>query len=235
MYRGKTILTILTAGFLLAFYPAEKGMSQQVVIEGRVVLERSSPSTVTSGLNGYQTSTSSASSASASTDSASNQILVWLESRNQKSFRRPADTTVPVLDQVNKQFKPKLLAVRVGENVRIKNSDPIYHNVFSLSRTKRFDVGRRPPGDYEEVSFDETGIVDVFCDIHSDMHAVIVVMPEQTVRWKKLAESGNFRFEGVPQGDYRVHFYALGDLRRSVDIRAIDMKKVTLETIRLDS
>lgn len=184
-------------------------------------------------IGGYGTSTSGGSQ---QTDTSSDDILIWIEAGtpNSSSQVLQADS-IQVLDQVNKRFKPRLLAVRVGDSVRIKNSDPVYHNVFSLSGTKRFDVGRRSPRDFQDVLFDKAGVVDVFCDIHSNMHAVIRVLPQNTVAWKKLDSEGPFRFEGIPTGKYTLHFFALGDRSTRVDLRATESQTITLDTIRLGS
>lgn len=205
--------------------------AQEADIEGTVVLEHAL--TVPSGINfgRYQNITSVSRFEAA--DSTSDSILIWLEDKNTKAYYENPDTVLYVLDQINKRFKPRLMAIRIGDFVRIKNSDPLYHNVFSLSKTKKFDVGRRPPGDYEDVRFDKAGIVDVFCDIHSDMHAVIRVLPEYTVTMKKLRGSGSFQFKNVPEGEYRLIFFALGNRRERIDIKVAGSEKITLETIRL--
>lgn len=205
-----------------------------MTIEGRVVLERARQAAIQTGAGGYQNNPSG--SSFGKTGSASSDIVIWLEAKSKTTSFIQTRDQVPILDQVDKQFEPRLMAVRVGGTVRIHNSDPVYHNVFSLSKTKRFDVGRRAPGDDRNVIFDKTGKVDVFCDIHSDMHAVILVVPGRTFAIKKLSDSGTFRFTDVPKGfDYVLHLYALGDRSTQLDISSTDKQKVTLETIRLGS
>ena len=79
------------------------------------------------------------------------------------------------MDQRNETFVPHVLAVRTGTIVDFPNSDRIYHNVFSLSPTRRFDLGRYAVGRSKAVRFDRPGVVRVFCDIHSHMSAFILV------------------------------------------------------------
>ncbi|MDR8393559.1 hypothetical protein NC796_20570 [Aliifodinibius sp. S!AR15-10] len=223
-------------GFLGAmaffFINYSAAVAQTATIQGTVILESSNPVTVGGNIGGYGLAPSDN---SASSDPGLNDIIIWLEDKNEAAFYQRHDSVTKVLDQVDKQFKPRLMAVRVGNYVRIKNSDPVYHNVFSLSRTKRFDVGRRSPKEYRDVLFDQPGTVDVFCDIHSDMHAVIKVLPKQTVSWYKLDNSGDFSFEKIPNGDYRIHFFALGDRQKSLDVRVVDGKNIKLQAVRLGS
>ena len=79
------------------------------------------------------------------------------------------------MDQRNETFVPHVLAIAVGTVVDFPNIDRIYHNVFSLSKARRFDLGRYAAGHSKSVRFDRPGIVRVFCDIHSHMSAFILV------------------------------------------------------------
>jgi plastocyanin len=82
--------------------------------------------------------------------------------------------TLTVL-QKDKQFVPVTLKIKVGDSVNFMNEDPFYHNVFSLSDTKNFDLGSFPKGNFKTVVFDKAGKVNVECAIHPDMHLVIEV------------------------------------------------------------
>lgn len=77
--------------------------------------------------------------------------------------------------QKNKQFTKKKLVIKVGDTVRFTNEDPFFHNVFSLSPTKTFDLGSYPKGEYRDVTFDKPGKVEVECAIHPQMHMTIEV------------------------------------------------------------
>src|ERR1041385_9255264 len=79
------------------------------------------------------------------------------------------------IHQRNENFVPRVVAVTVGSTVDFPNDDPIYHNVFSLSRARTFNLGRFPRGESRAVKFDKPGIVKVFCDIHSHMAASVIV------------------------------------------------------------
>ncbi len=111
---------------------------------------------------------------------------------------RQAFDTLPVsrvrMDQRGEQFVPRLLAITVGSTVDFPNSDVTFHNVFSLSAARTFDLGRYRPGRTGSVRFDRAGIVSVFCDIHAHMSAFILVF--------------NHPFFGVTDADGR---YAIAD------------------------
>jgi plastocyanin len=106
------------------------------------------------------------------------------------------------LRQVNETFVPHLLAVTAGSTVDFPNDDKTYHNVFSLSKTKRFDLGRYAAGKSKAVIFDKPGIVRVFCDIHSHMNAFILVFGH---RYFAVTDAdGRYRIDQVPPGTYEV-------------------------------
>ena len=89
-----------------------------------------------------------------------------------------------------------------GTTVDFPNNDVTYHNVFSLSRTKSFDLGRYAAGKSKAVRFDKPGIVRVFCEIHSHMSAFILVFAH---RYFALTDpDGSFRIDNVPPGSYNV-------------------------------
>src|SRR5512132_3554431 len=108
----------------------------------------------------------------------------------------------PRLDQRNETFVPHVLPIVAGTTVDFPNNDRTYHNVFSLSKTRTFDLGRYAAGRSKSVRFDKPGIVRVFCEIHSHMSAFILVFAH---RYFALAdEDGNYRLEDVPPGTYNV-------------------------------
>ena len=101
--------------------------------------------------------------------------IVWLE-----RVPASADTVFPgprpKLAQKDQCFQPRVLPVAVGTGVDFPNMDPIFHNVFSASPIKRFDLGKYPRGQSKRVVFDRPGLVNVYCDIHSDMEAFVLVL-----------------------------------------------------------
>ena len=106
------------------------------------------------------------------------------------------------MDQRNEAFVPHLLAITVGTTVDFPNSDRTYHNVFSLSRPRPFDLGRYAAGRSKSITFDRPGIVRVFCDIHSHMSAFILVFAHPF--FAVTAGDGTYRIDGIPPGSYTV-------------------------------
>ena len=118
------------------------------------------------------------------------------------SLRSSPDRDHAVMSQKEETFRPHVLPVTRGSSVDFRNDDDVYHNVFSLSRTRTFDLGRYPKGSSRAITFNNAGRVDVFCHIHSDMSAVVLVLdnpffttPDQT---------GRYVIDGVPPGDYTI-------------------------------
>jgi len=109
------------------------------------------------------------------------------------------------LMQRNKSFEPHVLVVRVGSVVQFPNKDPFFHNVFSLFDGKRFDLGLYEAGSSNSVRFDRPGISYLFCNIHPEMSAAIVVVP--TSYFAVSDASGKWSIPGVPDGPYRFHFW----------------------------
>ena len=97
---------------------------------------------------------------------------------------------------------PHVLAIVAGTTVDFPNNDRTYHNVFSLSKTMSFNLGRYAAGKSKSVRFDRPGIVRVFCDIHSHMSAYILVF---THRYFVVTDDeGRYRLDNVPPGAYTV-------------------------------
>ncbi|MBC7793845.1 MAG: hypothetical protein H7Z43_09060, partial [Clostridia bacterium] len=83
------------------------------------------------------------------------------------------------IEQRNRRFSPDLVVVTAGSTVSFPNFDPIFHNVFSLSKPKSFDLGNYPNGQSRTVTFTKPGVVQVNCHLHSNMTATIVVTPNE--------------------------------------------------------
>lgn len=104
--------------------------------------------------------------------------------------------------QKDANFEPHVLPVMVGTSVRWPNEDDIFHNVFSMSDAKEFDLGYYKKEQVPEVRFDRVGRVDVFCAIHTKMHCIILVVPNP---FHAVAdERGRFALRNVPAGTYKV-------------------------------
>jgi plastocyanin len=130
------------------------------------------------------------------------------------------EATIARMDQASRQFSPDMVVIQAGSKVSFPNLDPIFHNVFSLSGPKTFDLGNYPKGDTRLVAFPEPGIVYVNCHLHPNMAATIVVAPN---RWNTKADrEGRFALRDVPPGKYTIVAWhkAAGFFRQQVYIAA---------------
>jgi plastocyanin len=116
-----------------------------------------------------------------------------------------------VMDQRHETFVPHVLAITAGTVVDFPNSDKTFHNVFSLSKARRFDLGRYAAGKSKAVRFDRPGVVRVFCDIHSHMNAFILVFSHPFFALTDV--DGRFRIDNVPAGNYTVVGWYEGEQR----------------------
>ncbi len=123
----------------------------------------------------------------------SSDVVVWLE--GPRGRVRPTRTSVVMR---GKEFRPHLVAVGVGSTVEFPNDDPIFHNAFSVSGENRFDLDlyKRPKSG--SWTFQHPGVVRIYCNIHPQMSAVVVVRDSP---WFGRANAdGTFTLEGVPAG-----------------------------------
>lgn len=127
--------------------------------------------------------------------------VVYLETAPRGAFEEPRGRRARI-DQRNETFVPRLLAITVGTTVDFPNNDTTYHNVFSLSPPRSFDLGRYAAGRSKSVTFDRPGLVRVFCDIHSHMSAFILVFSH---RYFAVTDAqGHYAITDVPPGTYTV-------------------------------
>jgi len=200
-----------TALLLLSLFTAGSVWGQ-AVIEGRVVLPKARPGPV---MNKRYAIVSQGGVLSPYPPVA----VVYLE--GDFAGVRPPPATKQMM-QKDLAFVPNLLPVEVGTRVEFPNLDDTYHNIFSYSAAKRFDLGRyrsdeRPiPAEV----FDVAGLVTVRCDIHEHMRALILVLA--TPYFVLSDTAGRYRLEGLPTGHYRLKAWldSKTTLERPVDLRA---------------
>ena len=109
------------------------------------------------------------------------------------------------LVQKNKRFTPHILVVPVGAQVEFPNYDPFFHNVFSLFDGKRFDLGLYEAGSTKTVRFNTPGVSYIFCNIHPEMSAVVVVT--RSPYWGISSASGDVAIADVPAGRYQLNVW----------------------------
>ena len=134
----------------------------------------------------------------------SSNVVVWL---------RPLDVPAPALatskryemSQKDKQFHPHVLAIPVGASVSFPNLDPLFHNVFSLYKGERFDLGLYEAGSSRAVRFERPGVSFIFCNIHPQMSAYVIAL--ETPYFAVSDDKGDVRIPAVPAGRYRMEVW----------------------------
>jgi plastocyanin len=144
--------------------------------------------------------------------------VIYVEKLPASATDPKAAGSEPELGQKDQAFVPRVLAIERGTTVSFPNHDPIFHNVFSVSPNKRFDLGKYPRGQTRRVRFDKPGLVNVYCDIHSDMAAYILVLPNHA--FTQPAADGSFSLPDLPAGSYSIKVWHpdFGELHKDVEI-----------------
>jgi plastocyanin len=131
--------------------------------------------------------------------------VVYLESAPRQAFE-PLPPRRVRMDQRGERFEPRVLAITAGTIVDFPNSDATYHNVFSLSQARSFDLGRYAPGRSGAVRFDQPGIVPIFCDIHTHMSAYVLVFSHPF--FALTDDGGRYAIPDVPPGAYTLSVWS---------------------------
>lgn len=129
--------------------------------------------------------------------------VIYLTGREAELQLSDVDTVA--MAQKDMRFKPSMIVIGVGSSVDFPNLDPFFHNVFSYSKTEKFDLGKYPQGSTSLVTFDRPGLVQVFCEIHSSMRAYVHVL--ETPYFAVSDKLGNFTIKGVAPGEYTLHLW----------------------------
>ena len=130
---------------------------------------------------------------------------------------RPSAPSEPFqIAMTRKSFVPRVLAVPVGSRVRFPNDDRILHNVFSLSRGNRFDLGLYRRGESKEAVMKSPGVVQIFCNVHHSMVAYVLAL--DTPYFTQPDGDGRFELKGLPDGPGRLEVWHERADQRSVEI-----------------
>jgi plastocyanin len=214
--RMKALL-IGSAAALFAVGAAAQDITGTILIKKRLTR----PS-VTAPVSVYQRGTAVKLGADAEQDPIAyerSRVVVYLEGAGPATSdaTAPAETTEQV-EQLDRRFVPDLVVVPVGSSVSFPNMDPIFHNIYSLSKSKTFDLGSYDKGETRKVSFPKPGIVEVYCHLHPNMAATVMVTPN---RWYARPDrTGHYRIPNVPPGKYTVVAWhkSAGFYRKSIVI-----------------
>jgi plastocyanin len=127
-------------------------------------------------------------------------VVVYLERNDALSNAPDRHPQRPTMRQHDERFIPHVLPILRGTTVDFPNDDDVFHNVFSLSGPKNFDLPKYPAGSSRSVTFPRSGVVNVFCHIHTDMSAVVLVLDNPF--FVTPGEDGHFSLADIPPGEY---------------------------------
>jgi plastocyanin len=148
--------------------------------------------------------TSEAGTISGKVSGVAGESVVYVDAIQGKTF--PAPTQQPIMDQKGLMFQPHIMVVQQGTTVEFLNSDSVAHNVFwiSVGGNKKLghNMGTWPKGEKKSFKFDTSGVVPMFCNVHPEMSAFIVVVP--TPYSATSDQAGSYKIENVPDGSYTV-------------------------------
>src|SRR6201996_6580304 len=147
------------------------------------------------------------------------RVVIYLEGAPPASADAPAPVTAQI-QQEDRRFVPDMVVVPVGSTVSFPNMDPIFHNIYSLSKPKSFDLGSYDKGETRKVTFPKPGIVEIYCHLHPNMAATVLVTPN---RWYARPDrAGQYRIPNVPPGQYTVVAWhkSAGFFRKTITVSA---------------
>jgi hypothetical protein len=133
----------------------------------------------------------------------SSNVVVWLAPLGRNVAVAPLSSAR--LLQRNKEFTPHVTAVTEGTSIEFPNRDPFFHDVFSIYHGKPFDLGLYESGAVRKIVFSRPGISYIFCNIHPEMSAIVVVT--RTPYFAVTGTDGKFKIKGVPPGHYRLEVW----------------------------
>ena len=164
------------------------------IVQGRVMLDTARPPSVDAG---YKPKTIKPIQAE-----ESGRAIVWLE-KSGLTYPQTRVGEVVKIQQSGYQFRPSVIAVQKGASAEFPNKDDEFHNVFSYSKIRRFDLGRfRKDEPSPRITFDKPGLVKIYCEIHQHMRCRVLVL--ETPWFAVTDTEGQFKISGIPPGEYEI-------------------------------
>ena len=210
----------LGATVLMVFLVASSCFAQDV--SGTIIIKkRLTRRSVTASVSVYQRGTAVKLGNAADQDPLvfeRSRVVVYLEG-NVVGDPSASVSSGPVeIQQVNRQFVPDVAIVPVGTTVSFPNMDPIFHDVYSLSKAKSFDLGAYDKGQTRRVAFTKPGVIDVYCHLHPNMAATIMVVSNRY--YARPDREGQYRIPNVPPGHYTLVAWhkSAGFFRKSIEV-----------------
>jgi plastocyanin len=212
------VATLVAATVAASTCGADVADGKGAALSGRILITKKlTKERATAGIPGYHRGAAVAPSSNSEPDFVVAELrraAIYVESRTPL----PSRPVTVEIQQENRTFLPETVVVPVGSTVSFPNLDPIFHNVFSLSKPQAFDLGNYPRNETRTVEFRKAGIVQVYCHLHANMRATIVVAPSS---WATSpAEDGSYVLPPLPPGDYTVVVWhrSAGYFRKAIQV-----------------
>lgn len=214
MQRSQIVL--LVASFLLGSAAAAQDISGTIVIKKKLTRR-----SVTAPVSVYQRGTAVKLAEDPEQDPIAyerSRVVIYLEGAIPQAKTAPSNAAE--IQQIDRHFLPDLVVVPAGSTVSFPNMDPIFHNIYSLSKAKSFDLGAYDKGQTRRVSFPRPGIVDIYCHLHPNMAATVVVTPNRY--YARPDRAGHYQIDNVPAGHYTLVAWhrSAGFFRKPVEVVA---------------
>jgi plastocyanin len=189
---------------LCSLFTMALGLNAQSITGTILIKKKLTKPSVTASVSVYQRGTAVKLGKDAEQDpiaSERSRVVIYLEGPIPTGQNSDAPTTQQI-EQQDRRFVPDMVVVPVGSTVTFPNMDPIFHNIYSLSKPKSFDLGSYDKGETRKVTFPKPGVVEIYCHLHPNMEATVVVTPN---RWYARPDrNGQYRISDVPPGQYTV-------------------------------
>ncbi len=156
--------------------------------------------------------------------------IVYLE-RDDGKYPKTASEQIRQIGQAGYQFRPGVSVVRTGTRVMFPNQDDEFHNVFSYSRAKRFDLGRfRKDEASPVITLDKPGLVKIYCEIHKHMRGLLLVL--DTPWFTATDAQGHFELNNIPAGEYRLKAFLPSEATLESRVNLAEDKTITVNLAR---
>ena len=159
----------------------------------------------------------------AAVESGNEDVVIWLTPMQSPGAASPGPTAR--LLQKNKKFIPHVVAVTQGTQIEFPNQDLFFHSVFSIHQGKTMDLGLYESGAAHKIRFNQAGVSYIFCKIHPEMSAVVVVL--QTRFFAITDAAGDFQISHVPPGRYRLELWHERAAKQELEAQARELEVVS--------
>lgn len=153
-------------------------------------------------------------------------VLVYIEA---VPGNFPPPKKQPEINHINLRFEPNVLAVVKGTTIAFPNADKVFHSAFSISKSNPFELGIYGPGREKSWTFQNLGLTEIFCHIHSHMFGFVMVLDNPF--FSSTSKDGSFSFTDVPDGIYKIKAWMSPNLQETKSVTIKKGEPVTVNFV----